>query len=304
MTDLKVRRVRFDFSQPVPVVWNPTNPAFSHAVNVMSFIAICFEKMIVEAVQEAKPRFSDPAVVSEAQAFLRQEAQHATAHRQHVTALINQYPGLQRTFDAIMASYDHITRTKSLAYRLAYIANLEATFSPSFKFLLDNADTLFRPGDDRVASLLLWHMVEEVEHRSSALMIYDAVVGKRLYRLRVLPRVARHIMSALLPLYIEGINAHVPQADRVIDARSMSPAWHLKALLGRGEHREATQHVGGILDGVARHDKFTALCGLIKSQSPYFHPGGEEPPVFAGQWFERYERGEDVTHWYDSQTTP
>ncbi len=43
--------------------------------------------------------------------------------------------------------------------------------------MLDNEETLFRPGDDRVASLFLWHFVEEVEHRSSALMIYDAVVG-------------------------------------------------------------------------------------------------------------------------------
>jgi len=162
MTDLKVRRLRFDFTAPVPMVWHPENPRFSHAVNLMSFIAICFEKMIVEAVQEAKPRFTDPEVASEANAFLRQEAQHANAHRQHVAALIRRHPGLQETFDAIMASYDHVTSTKPLAYRLAYIADLEATFTPSFRFLLDNEDTMFRPGDDRVASLLLWHMVEEV----------------------------------------------------------------------------------------------------------------------------------------------
>ena len=75
---------------------------------------------------------------------------------------------MRETFDAIMASYDHMANTKPLAYRLAYIADLEATFTPSFRFLLDNADIMFRPGDDRVASLLLWHRVEEVEHRSSA----------------------------------------------------------------------------------------------------------------------------------------
>lgn len=300
MTDLKVRRIRFDFSQPIPVVWHPTNPAFSHAVNVMSFIAICFEKMIVDAVQEAKPGFTDPAIASEARAFLRQEAQHANAHRQHVTALIKQYPGLQQTFDAIMASYEDITRTKSLPYRLAYIANLEATFTPSFKFLLDNEDKLFRPGDDRVASLLLWHMVEEVEHRSSALMIYNAVVGKRIYRLRVLPSVVRHIMSALLPLYIEGMNAHVPEADRVIDARTMSVTWRIRELIGRAKRNEATTQGAGILDGVDRLDKLKALRGLVKSQNPYFDPVGEDLPAFADHWFERYERGDDVSRWYGS----
>lgn len=60
MPDLRVRRLRFDFSEPVPVVWHPDNPAFSHAVNLMSFTAICFEKMIVEAVKEARPHFTDP----------------------------------------------------------------------------------------------------------------------------------------------------------------------------------------------------------------------------------------------------
>jgi predicted metal-dependent hydrolase len=303
MTDLKVRRLRFDFSQPVPVVWQPANPAFSHAVNLMSFIAICFEKMIVDAVQEAKPQFTDPEVASEASAFLRQEAQHANAHRQHVTALIKQYPGLQQSFDAIMASYNELTATKPLGYRLAYIANLEATFTPSFKFLLDNEDKLFRPGDDRVASLLLWHMVEEVEHRSSALIIYNAVVGKRLYRLRVLPGVIRHIMGALVPKYIDGMNAHVPQCERVLDARMLSASWRIRQQLRSRTRRGRQTHdaVGGMLDGVGRKDKRAALRGLILSQNPYFDPADEKLPAFADEWFKRYEKGEDITHWYGGQ---
>ena len=300
MTDLKVRRLRFDFVAPVPVVWQPDNPMFSHAVNLMSFIAICFEKMIVDAVQEAKPHFTDPEVASEANAFLRQEAQHANAHRQHVTALIQRYPGLQHTLDAIMASYDHMTGTKSLAYRLAYIADLEATFTPSFKFLLDNEDIMFRPGDDRVASLLLWHMVEEVEHRSSAVIIYNAVVGKRMYRLRILPSVIRHIMGTLVPIYVNGMNTHVPEKDRVLDLRVMSVSWRireqLRALVNR-DHLTPPR----MLKAVDRQGKRQALRGLVLSQNPYFDPADEAIPSFAGQWFDRFERGDDVTHWYGSQ---
>jgi predicted metal-dependent hydrolase len=303
MTDLKVRRLRFDFSAPVPMVWHPQNPAFSHAVNLMSFIAICFEKMIVEAVQEAKPHFTNPEVATEANAFLRQEAQHANAHRQHVTALIQRYPGLQETLDAIMASYDHMTNTKPLAYRLAYIADLEATFTPSFRFLLDNEDIMFRPGDDRVASLLLWHMVEEVEHRSSALIIYNAVVGRRLYRLRILPSVIRHIMEALVPIYINGVNAHVPEKDRVVDLRVMSVSWRVRDQLRSLTSRDLLGRnvTPPMLKNVDRKDKRRALRGLILSQNPYFDPANEALPSFAGEWFDRYEHGDDVTHWYGSQ---
>lgn len=303
MTDLRVRRLRFDFSGPVPVVWHPGNPAFSHAVNLMSFTAICFEKMIVEAVNEAKPRIADPEVAAEANAFLRQEAQHASSHRQHVSALINQYPGLQNTLDAIMASYDQMSKARSLAYRLAYIANLEATFTPSFRFLLDNDDVVFRPGDDRVASLLLWHMVEEVEHRSSALIIFNAVVGKPFYRLRVVPSVIHHIVGTLVPLYIDGMNAHVPASDRIVDARLMSASWRigqsLRKLISR-DHRDHPPAVGGMLAGIDRKDKIEALRGLIRSQNPFFDPAHERLPVLADEWFERYERGDDVTQWYST----
>lgn len=305
MTDLKVRRLRFDFAAPVPMVWQPENPMFSHAVNLMSFIAICFEKMIVDAVQEAKPHFTDPEVASEANSFLRQEAQHANAHRQHVTALVQRYPGLQHTFDAIMASYDHMTSTKPLSYRLAYIADLEATFTPSFKFLLDNEDFMFRPGDDRVASLLLWHMVEEVEHRSSALVIYNAVVGRRTYRLRILPSVIRHIMGTLVPIYIEDVNTHVPEEDRVLDLRALSASWRIRELVRAlvGRDRLTRTAAPPMLKAVDRHDKRQALRGLILSQNPYFDPANEVLPSFAGQWFERYERGDDVTRWYGRQAT-
>src|ERR1700682_2889066 len=98
MTTLEVRRPKFDFTGDVPWEWNPANPQFSFFMNATSIIAICFEKMIVARVQEAKPLSTDPEVATEAAAFLRQEAQHSSTHRKHVIALIRRYPGLQHTF--------------------------------------------------------------------------------------------------------------------------------------------------------------------------------------------------------------
>src|ERR1700736_4661439 len=138
MTDLEVRRPKFDFTDDVPWIWHPQNPASSFFMNATSIMAICFEQMIVAAVQEAKPRMADADVAAEATGFLRQEAQHSSSHRKHVGALIKHYPGLQQTFDDAMACFDTLTATKSLEFRLAYVADLEATFTPSFKLMLDN----------------------------------------------------------------------------------------------------------------------------------------------------------------------
>jgi predicted metal-dependent hydrolase len=303
MTELEVRRPKFDFTDDVPWNWNPQNPGFSFFMNATSIIAICFEQMIVAAVQEAKPLITDPEVAAEATAFLRQEAQHSSTHRKHVNALIKLYPGLQQTFDEAAASFDHLTATKSLDFRLAYVADLEATFTPSFKLLLDNEETLFRPGDDRVASLLIWHFVEEVEHRSSALVIYDEVVGRPWYRIRALPAVVKHLTS-ILAIIADGVNAHVPEADREVDARTLLHTHRMKLALRQlnpfGPKR-ATPELPGPFSTVPFKDSVTAGVRVLLSQTPFHNPAHEPLPELASRWFERWDRGGDVTRWYTAE---
>ncbi|HOW94741.1 MAG TPA: metal-dependent hydrolase, partial [Mycolicibacterium fallax] len=72
MTDLQVRKMRFGFAdEPVPFLWNETNPAFSSMANAVSFLAVAFEKMIGQMIPEAMPLIDDPAVVAEAAAAWR-----------------------------------------------------------------------------------------------------------------------------------------------------------------------------------------------------------------------------------------
>jgi hypothetical protein len=120
-----------------------------------------------------------------------------------------------------VASFDHLTATKPLAWRLGYIAVIEATFTPYFKVFLDHEGKLFEPGDERVASLFLWHFVEEIEHGSSALMVYDAVHGSYLYRLKTIGGVVKHL-NELLGIISRGFAEHVPDVDGA-DMRRSSP---------------------------------------------------------------------------------
>ncbi len=302
MTELEVRRPTFNFTEDVPWEWNPQNPAFSFFMNATSIIAICFEQTIVAAVQEAKALIKNPAVTEEATAFLRQEAQHSSTHRKHVAALIKHYPGLQQTFDDAAASFDQVTATRSLRFRLAYIANLEATFTPAFKMMLDNEQSLFRPGDERVASLLMWHFVEEVEHRSSALVIYDEVVGEAWYRVRALPAVVKHLLQ-VMAIIADGVNAHVPHADRKVDARTLLPTFGLRQTIRQklpmGRHADTPPP--SAFASVPRKEIFRAAGRVLLSQTPFHDPSREPLPEFADRWFERWDRGGDVTRWYTGE---
>ncbi|MBV9089755.1 MAG: metal-dependent hydrolase [Mycobacteriaceae bacterium] len=307
MTDLIVRKMRFTFADhDVPFLWNEQNPAFSSMANAVSFLAIAFEKMIGQMIPEAMPLITDPEVADEAQAFVRQEGQHSMGHRQHAKGLIKSYPALKETLDEVIAAFDDLTANKPLKYRLAYTADLEATFTPVFKLMLDHDDTLFAPGDDRVASLFLWHFVEEVEHRSSALIIYDAVVDDPWYRMRVAPSIFKHVWS-VLRIAGEGFNKHVPIEGRKVDALSMFGMQRRKrALLQRLPFLDVPDDgpFGNAFTHLPLREQLVAMSGIVRSQIPGHDPAHEQLPALADEWFQRYAAGYDVTHWYTATGTP
>ncbi|MCX4095866.1 metal-dependent hydrolase [Nocardia sp. alder85J] len=306
MTELQVRKMCFAFADyDVPFLWNEQNPAFSAMANAVSILAIGFEKMIVQMIREAKPRITDPVVAEEADAFVRQEGQHSTAHRQHVNALVRAHPGLRETVDEVIAEFDALTANTSLEYRLAYTADLEATFTPVFKLMLDNEATLFAPGDDRVASLFIWHFVEEVEHRSSALIIFDSVVGSDLYRMRMAPSIFRHVLR-MVRIASQGFNDHVPLADRKVDAMAMFATYRHRRRLGRRLPRLGTPDQGPLsraFDDLSLREQLVALSGIVRSQLPGHDPTHEKLPALADVWFRRYDAGYDVSQWYTADLT-
>lgn len=302
MTDLIVRKMRFAFAEyDVPFLWNESNPAFSAMANAVSFLAIAFEKMIVTSLTEAKPLLTDPVIAEEADAFVRQEGQHSMAHRQHARGLLKAYPALKETLDDVIAAFDELVATKSLKYRLAYTADLEATFTPVFKLMLDNDATLFAPGDDRVASLFLWHFVEEVEHRSSALIIYNGIVDDPWYRMRVAPSVFKHVLDVVRMACV-GFNKHIPLEVRKVDALSAFAMESRKnQLLKRFGRIPDNGPIENAFSGLGVRESLTALSGIVRSQIPGHDPAHEKLPALADQWFKRYDEGYDVTKWYTSE---
>lgn len=300
MSNLKVRRVRFDLGgDDIPFNWHPERPAFAMQCNLITFFAPGFEKFVVDATREAIPLMTDPAAFEEANLYLRQEAQHSAAHVRHINALCRRWPGLQETADQVIASYDKLTATKPLDWRLAYTAVVENTFTPYFKVFLDHDDKLFRPGDERVASLFMWHFVEEIEHRSSALVVYNAVRNDFRYRLRTIPSVVRHL-GEILGIARRGFAEHVPVQDGGELSRLIPDGFSFRAVrdtvkAGTELHRpdQATYA------GVTKREMLTMLAGLVRSQGPNHNPEHEKLPELAGRWFKRFEEEpKSAARWY------
>jgi len=299
VTDLVIRKIGWEFDASVAFKWQPANPDFGLFCNAFTFIAVPFERYIVSAVRMAADRFAeDPVVAAEADAFLKQEAQHAAAHRKHMLALIERYPDLEQCYTDACAAYDDLLAREPVEFHLAYIANLEATFTPLFKVLLDNRDSLFGGGDVRVASLMLWHFVEEIEHRSSGLILCRHVAPSPWYRLRHVKATFNHV-HGVADAIAERFDRIVPFGDRGASTRELlSGAFltgELKSRLGRAKQAAPT-----IFGPVPTRELLAMMWRLALSQTPYHDPADQPLPARADTWMRAYERGEDMTTFFGS----
>jgi predicted metal-dependent hydrolase len=299
MPDVKFRKMRFYIDETVPFQWHPDNPAAGLMANAISFIAVGFERYIVLAVKDAlRSRITDPGLREEAEVFLAQESQHSAAHRRHVNALSASYPGLADVLDHVIGSYEQLYAAEDLNFHLAYVANIEASFPPIFSFFIERRDCLYS-GDRRVASLFLWHYVEEIEHRSSADIIYEGVVGGRRYRLSTVRRTWRHLM-AVRDIVIRGFGEHVPAADIGMQAETFGEAvlrnevrYRLPVL--RTAYAPAEPQ---LFRDVSTARLLQMVGGVVASQLPGRRPKDFPVPDWYHTWMRSYAAGEDMAHYY------
>ncbi|BDB41940.1 MULTISPECIES: metal-dependent hydrolase [Mycobacterium] len=294
MTDLVVRKMSFEFDtsvSEVPFLWQPANPHFAIFCNAFTFIAVPFEKYIIAALRQAQDRLAeDPEVAAEADAFLRQEAQHSAAHRKHMLALIEQYPGLQRCYDQTMASYQELIAAHPVEFHAAYIANLEATFTPMFKVILDHRDSLFGGADQRVAALMMWHFVEEIEHRSSGLRLYRHLMPDPWYRVKRIRHTFRHV-GYIANTVARAFDECIPLPDRGTSAEQVM-ADPLRSEFG---YRIGRRGVRPVFHAVPDTHLIKMLWRLALSQTPYHDPADQPLPQWAATWMAEYDRGTDMT---------
>lgn len=283
MTTLKHRKISFKLDENIPFYWNPENLKFSREANSTSFAIVAFEKYLVRTMNSVIPLTNDPVIKTEAKALLEQEARHSAAHQRHVNIICSQYPELSETLPKLNAHYDELFKTHSLKFNLAFVANIELMFTPLATIMIDNRERFFSQGDPNISSLFLWHCMEEIEHRNSAVQVYNALFGNPWYRLVTWPTIYNQMK----------LNAQILQRD-------------FRMFVSTPEHSELktmnrkTRHS---LSLGKRIDNFKKFKSILRTQLPFYDPVKESIPEFAQKWFESEAAGEDMSCFYGKKTT-
>ncbi len=182
-SEIVVRKIPFEFSKDINPVWNPSKPEWSHMANGASLTMPYLEPFLIRTLREASKYVSDDLLQADISAFMAQEGQHFQTHNRYNTILkLNGYPELADIEAQMLEDYKRFDK-KSLNWRLAYTAGFETMTVGITEWLIGERAYLFKGADSRVASFILWHMVEETEHKNVAFDAYQHIAGR--YFLRV-----------------------------------------------------------------------------------------------------------------------
>ncbi len=179
---IEVRKIQFPFPANFHPHWHPDDPALSQLVNGASMLLPYMEPFIIDTMREAMKQVSDPGLLAEAKGWIAQESHHFAQHRRFNEVLIAQgYPQLRQREKVIEQEYDDL-RKRSLKYRVAYTAGFETlALATSHAIIADRAH-LLRDADPAVASMWLWHAVDEIEHKNLAFDMYQHLYGDYWFR--------------------------------------------------------------------------------------------------------------------------
>jgi predicted metal-dependent hydrolase len=264
---ITVRRIPFEFGEGLDPIWHKARHEWSHMVNGASVAMPYLEPFLIRTVREALGSVTALQMIEDASAFMGQQGAHERNHRRYNDILKSHYPELAEVETAIEADYERFQK-RSLKWRLAYAAGIETMTIGLTEWLIDSREDLFAGADPSVASLVLWHMVEETEHKHVAHDLYMHMYGGYWARAWGLLR----------------------------------GSWHF-ALSSRKAYRVMLKRDGKWSDWRSRLRLYTMIArffaktapALLRSLSPNYHPANIPDPDWVKRWSKAYdtlERGQ------------
>lgn len=175
---IKPRRMSFPFGQVKQRNFFDNNLVKSAYIAALSATFPAGEGEFITSVRFFRDKVEDPELQEQIRGFIGQEGHHSLQHKhfnEALKALGFDAVRLEKVFEKDLASD---IKTASHEERLAFTVCFEHQTAILAHELLSNPDTL-RGMDETIHQLLLWHAVEEIEHKSVAFDVYMACVGDR-----------------------------------------------------------------------------------------------------------------------------
>ena len=158
----------------------------SHVLTMLSATFPPGEDFFVRSVAAARDDVTDPKLLAAIAGFIGQEEMHGREHRVLNNALAaHGYPthGIDRY---VRVLYWVRERIQSKKVNLAFTAALEHYTATLAELLLTQEEARTAVGESSARDMLMWHALEESEHKAVAFDVYKAVGGSERMRIAVM----------------------------------------------------------------------------------------------------------------------
>ncbi len=177
---LPLRRVRFRYPEDMDPAWIADKPEFAHMANGLSLLMPYAEPLFIKAVRAGLPDVADPDLRARTEEYIKQEVGHYTEHKRFNAIIRGRHPRVARIEGWMKRCADWVVNTRSRSFNMAFAAGGEIMSFLLARWVDRRAGDLFADADPVVTTMFLWHLAEEVEHKSMAFDVYDAVDGSKL----------------------------------------------------------------------------------------------------------------------------
>ena len=175
---LPVRRVAFAYGDDMDPMWVPFLPEFAAAANAISLGMPYAEPLFIKAVRSTFDQIDDD-LRARSESYIRQETGHHTQHKRFNDLVAARYPATRHVQRLMARNADWIWR-RSPRFRVAYAAGGETISYGVARWTEAHLSELMDGADPVPATLFLWHLAEEIEHKSNTYDVFEATDGSRL----------------------------------------------------------------------------------------------------------------------------
>lgn len=233
----KVHRMTFDHTgaHATPRSWHPQEPEFARFIEGLSLSMPLLEPYLIQTIREAKAKIGDPILLREMDLYIGQESAHFRQHKKlnDDTAKTSSHA---RPLEAkFKVDFEAMRATRSEAFHLAYAEGFEALTMALGLTLIDHRERLWGGASAAVTSMALWHMVEEIAHKTVTFDVFERLHGGYFMRLYGLLYASGHRLGRA---YF-GYRAMLHEDGHLNDLTSRRPRWRILGRLAAGGWRRA-----------------------------------------------------------------
>jgi uncharacterized protein len=235
---LKVRRMSFDTDEGIERRhFAGGDLVMSHIVSVLSGFFPEGEDYFVRSVRHFRDRIDDPDLKKQVAGFIGQEAIHGREHRDLNDRLraMGYLSHVVDRFTKVSLGLDE--RFAPARYRLAVTAALEHYTATLAEVLLGDDEARAELDDDEVKAILLWHAVEESEHKAVAFDVYQQTCGDVALRRRAMTIISVGFLGSATAFTLASLALDPASRDLRRLGRSLARVRHSPWLSGEVRER-------------------------------------------------------------------